>query len=125
MRYTDTRRDMGLLIEQLRINDSQLTVMSCDVFLGLPFNIASYAMLTHMLAQQCDLGVGEFIWTGGDVHIYANHFEQVETLLQREPKELPRLRFKRRPVSLFDYEYDDFVITGYDPHPPIKAPVAV
>lgn len=99
--------------------------MSCDVFLGLPFNIASYAMLTHMLAQQCDLQVGEFIWTGGDVHIYKNHFTQVEELLQRDPKALPRLHFKRRPESLFDYKFDDFVITGYDPHPPIKAPVAV
>lgn len=99
--------------------------MSCDVFLGLPFNIASYALLTHMLAQQCDLEIGEFIWTGGDVHIYSNHFEQVETLLQREPRALPQVRFKRRPESLFDYQYDDFVITGYDPHPPIKAPVAV
>lgn len=103
----------------------QLYQRSCDVFLGLPFNIASYAMLTHMLAQQCDLQVGEFIWTGGDVHIYKNHFTQVEELLQRDPKALPRLHFKRRPESLFDYKFDDFVITGYDPHPPIKAPVAV
>ena len=103
----------------------QLYQRSCDVFLGLPFNIASYAMLTHMLAQQCDLQVGEFIWTGGDVHIYNNHFTQVEELLQREPKPMPRLHFKRRPESLFDYKFEDFVITGYDPHPPIKAPVAV
>ena len=103
----------------------QLYQRSADCFLGVPFNIASYAMLTHMLAQQCDLEVGEFIWTGGDVHIYSNHFEQVETLLQREPKALPKLHFKRRPESLFDYKYEDFVITGYDPHPPIKAPVAV
>lgn len=125
MRYTDTRSDMGLLVEQLRINDSRLTEMSCDVFLGLPFNIASYALLVHMLAQQCDLQVGEFIWTGGDVHIYSNHFKQVEELLQRDPKPLPKLHFKRRPESLFDYKFDDFVITGYDPHPPIKAPVAV
>ena len=103
----------------------QLYQRSCDVFLGLPFNIASYAILTHMLAQQCDLEVGEFIWTGGDVHIYNNHFTQVEELLQREPKALPKLHFKRRPESLFDYKFEDFVITGYDPHPPIKAPVAV
>lgn len=91
----------------------------------MPFNIASYALLVHMLAQQCDLEVGEFIWTGGDVHIYSNHFKQVEELLQRDPKPLPKLHFKRRPESLFDYKFDDFVITGYDPHPPIKAPVAV
>ena len=103
----------------------QLYQRSADCFLGAPFNIASYALLTHMLAQQCDLEVGEFVWTGGDVHIYSNHFEQVETLLQREPKALPKLHFKRRPESLFDYKYEDFVITGYDPHPPIKAPVAV
>ena len=103
----------------------QLYERSCDVFLGLPFNIASYALLVHMLAQQCDLEVGEFIWTGGDVHIYSNHTEQVQTLLQRDPKPLPKLHFKRRPESLFDYKYDDFVITGYDPHPPIKAPVAI
>ena len=103
----------------------QLYQRSADCFLGAPFNIASYALLVHMLAQQCDLQVGEFIWTGGDVHIYSNHFKQVETLLQRDPKPLPKLHFKRRPESLFDYKFDDFVITGYDPHPPIKAPVAV
>jgi thymidylate synthase len=103
----------------------QLYQRSADIFLGVPFNIASYALLTHMLAQQCDLGVGEFIWTGGDCHIYNNHFEQVQTQLAREPRPWPQLLIRRRPPSIFDYEYEDFAIEGYDPHPAIKAPVAV
>ncbi|MBL8323933.1 MAG: thymidylate synthase [Rubrivivax sp.] len=103
----------------------QLYQRSADIFLGVPFNIASYALLTHMLAQQCDLDVGEFIWTGGDCHIYNNHFEQVRTQLAREPRPWPQLALKRRPPSINDYEYEDFAIEGYDPHPAIKAPVAV
>jgi thymidylate synthase len=103
----------------------QLYQRSADIFLGVPFNIASYALLTHMLAQQCDLGVGDFIWTGGDCHIYANHVEQVELQLARAPLAYPRLHIKRRPASIFDYEYEDFEVIGYAPHPAIKAPVAV
>jgi thymidylate synthase len=103
----------------------QLYQRSADIFLGVPFNIASYALLTHMLAQQCDLDVGDFIWTGGDCHIYDNHVEQVCTQLSREPRAYPTLLLKRRPPSIFDYAYDDFEVQGYDPHPAIKAPVAV
>lgn len=103
----------------------QLYQRSADVFLGVPFNIASYALLTHMLAQQCDLDVGEFIWTGGDCHLYDNHVEQVELQLSREPLAYPTLRLKRRPASIFDYEFDDFEVLNYQHHPAIKAPVAV
>ncbi|MFT0851525.1 thymidylate synthase [Achromobacter sp. F4_2707] len=103
----------------------QLYQRSADIFLGVPFNIASYALLTHMVAQQCDLDVGDFIWTGGDCHIYSNHFEQVELQLSREPYPYPRLNIKRRPASLFEYEFEDFEILDYQHHPHIKAPVAV
>jgi thymidylate synthase len=103
----------------------QLYQRSADIFLGVPFNIASYALLTHMMAQQCDLGVGDFIWTGGDCHIYSNHHEQVELQLSRAPRPYPALNIKRKPPSIFDYEYEDFEVQDYDPHGPIKAPVAV
>jgi thymidylate synthase len=103
----------------------QLYQRSCDIFLGVPFNIASYALLTHMLAQQADLGVGDFIWTGGDCHLYSNHLEQADEQLQREPLPLPRLAIKRRPPSIFDYAYEDFEILNYESHPHIKAAVAV
>ena len=103
----------------------QLYQRSCDIFLGVPFNIASYSLLTHMLAQQADLGVGEFIWTGGDCHLYSNHLEQADEQLKREPLPLPRLAIKRRPPSIFDYQYEDFEILNYESHPHIKAAVAV
>jgi len=103
----------------------QLYQRSCDIFLGVPFNIASYALLTHMVAQQCDLDVGDFVWTGGDCHIYSNHFDQVREQLSRTPRPYPRLVIKRKPQSLFDYRYEDFEIEAYDPHPHIKAAVAV
>jgi thymidylate synthase len=103
----------------------QLYQRSCDTFLGLPFNIASYALLTHMVAQQCDLGVGDFIWTGGDVHIYKNHIEQVNLQLSREPYPLPQLRIARKPPSIFDYQFEDFEIVNYQSHPGIKASIAV
>jgi thymidylate synthase len=103
----------------------QLYQRSCDIFLGVPFNIASYALLTHMVAQQCDLGVGDFVWTGGDCHLYLNHLEQVELQLSRAPRPLPRLNIRRKPASIADYAFEDFEILDYDPHPAIRAPVAV
>jgi thymidylate synthase len=117
-----------LLLQFYVVNNQlscKLTQRSADAFLGVPFNIASYALLTHMVAQQCDLQVGEFIWSGGDCHIYINHLEQVDLQLNRTPLALPQLHFKRKPDSLFDYQYDDFIISNYQHHPAIKAPVAV
>jgi len=103
----------------------QLYQRSCDIFLGVPFNIASYALLTHMLAQQADLDVGDFVWTGGDCHLYNNHLEQVDEQLQREPLPLPRLAIKRRPPSIFEYVFEDFEILNYESHAHIRASVAV
>ena len=103
----------------------QLYQRSADVFLGVPFNIASYSLLVHMVAQQCDLDVGEFIWTGGDCHLYLNHLEQARAQLQRDPLPLPQLLIKRKPASLFDYQFDDFEFINYQSHPAIKAPIAV
>lgn len=103
----------------------QLYQRSADVFLGVPFNIASYSLLTHMVAQQCDLEVGEFIWTGGDCHLYSNHLEQTDLQLTRKPLALPQLVIKRKPASLFEYQFEDFEIVNYEAYPHIKADVAI
>jgi thymidylate synthase len=103
----------------------QLYQRSADVFLGVPFNIASYALLTHMIAQQCDLEPGELVWTGGDTHLYLNHLEQADLQLGREPYPLPRLAIRRKPQSVFDYSFEDFEILDYRSHSAIKAPIAV
>jgi thymidylate synthase len=103
----------------------KLTQRSADAFLGVPFNIASYSLLTHMIAQQCDLQVGEFIWSGGDCHIYLNHFDAVKEQLARTPGSLPELNIKRKPASLFDYTFEDFEFLNYNPQPAIKAPIAI
>ena len=117
------------LLFQFYVADARLSCQlyqrSADAFLGVPFNIASYALLTHMIAQQCDLQVGEFIWTGGDCHIYNNHFEQVRLQLSRRPHYLPQLVIHRKPDSIFDYSFEDFELVNYQYHPPIKAAVAV
>ena len=114
---------------QLYVADGRVSCQvyqrSADVFLGVPFNIASYALLTHMLTQQTDLELGELIWTGGDCHVYDNHREQVETQLSRAPYPFPTLRLARRPPSIFDYAFEDFEVVGYEHHPAIRAPVAV
>ncbi len=103
----------------------QLYQRSADYFLGVPFNIASYALLIHMFAQQCDLIPGDFVWTGGDVHLYSNHLDQVKLQLSREPFPLPQLKIKRKPNSIFEYQFEDFEIVNYQSHPSIKAPIAV
>jgi thymidylate synthase len=103
----------------------QLYQRSADLFLGVPFNIASYALLTHLVAAQCDLAVGELVWTGGDCHLYTNHLQQVDEQLSRKPLPLPSLLIKRRPASLFDYRFEDIEIVDYQAHPAIKAPIAI
>jgi thymidylate synthase len=103
----------------------QLYQRSADIFLGVPFNIASYALLVHLVAQQCDLELGDFVWTGGDCHLYLNHLEQADLQLARAPLPLPQLVLRRRPATLFDYTAEDIEVQGYAPHPAIKAPVAV
>lgn len=114
---------------QFYVNEGRLSCQlyqrSCDIFLGVPFNIASYSLLTYMVAQQCNLLPGEFIWTGGDCHIYKNHFEQVALQLSRTPRPYPKLVIASKPASIFDYKFEDFEIVGYDPYPTIKAPIAV
>jgi thymidylate synthase len=117
------------LLFQFYVADGKLSCLlyqrSCDLFLGVPFNIASYALLTQMVAQQCDLAIGEFVWTGGDVHLYMNHLEQAKLQLTRVPYSLPKLRIKRKPNTLFNYQFEDFEIEDYQAHPHIKAMVSV
>ena len=103
----------------------QLYQRSCDTFLGLGFNIASYSLLTSMIAQQCDLKIGEFIWTGGDVHLYLNHLEQARQQLSRKPYPLPKLKIKTKPSSIFDYHFEDFELINYQSHPHIPAPISI
>lgn len=114
---------------QFYVNDNKLSCLfnmrSTDVFLGLPFNIASYALLTHLIARECGLGVGELVFSGADVHIYNNHFEQCDELLSREPKRLPNIHLMNKDKSIFEMEFEDFYLENYHPHPTIKAPVAV
>ncbi|MBU3843545.1 MAG: thymidylate synthase [Candidatus Anaerobiospirillum pullicola] len=117
------------LLFQFYVANNKLSCLlyqrSCDFFLGVPFNIASYSLLTMMMAKECGLELGDFVWTGGDTHIYHNHFEQVKEQLSRTPRPLPKMIIKRQAPTLFDYDYDDFELVDYDPYPAIKAPVAV
>ncbi|MEO6023763.1 MAG: thymidylate synthase [Burkholderiales bacterium] len=117
------------LLFQFYVAEGKLSCLlyqrSCDAGLGVPFNIASYALLTHLIAEHCDLAVGDFVWTGGDCHIYLNHIEQVQQQLTRAPYPLPKLVMKRKPASIFDYHYEDFEMVGYQSHPHIAMPVAV
>jgi thymidylate synthase len=103
----------------------QLYQRSADVFLGVPFNIASYALLTMMIAQVCDLGLGDFVWTGGDTHLYSNHMEQVDLQLSRTPRAMPTMKINPNVKDILDFQFEDFTLEGYDPYPGIKAPVAV
>ncbi|WP_017736679.1 thymidylate synthase [Pseudomonas sp. CBZ-4] len=117
------------LLYQFYVVDNKLSahlfIRSSDSFLGLPYNTASLACLTHMLAQQCDLDVGEIVISLSDVHIYSNHMEQVKTQIAREPRQLPELKLLRKPASIYDYKFEDFEVVGYDPHPHIAAPVSI
>lgn len=117
------------LLFQFYVANGRLSCMlyqrSCDFFLGVPFNIASYSLLTLMMAQQCDLEPGEFVWTGGDTHLYLNHLDQAREQLSRTPRALPQMKLLRRPDTIFDYEFEDFELVNYDPWPVIKAPIAV